>query len=280
MGGRAALTVLALGILMCAGCARTAAQAHQDPYSGRYAASGGGGAVDHVQALVKRFDELHPGVVIQTEDVGSNAGISLAQSRSTDFGFTSRDLTKAEKATLDSLPIGVNGTAVVVNADNPVTALTKEQVRGIFSGEITDWSEVGGPPGRIRVVIREKTASTRGSFDDYFFDGNPNYTDDVTEVHSAAQTTSTVKSLETAIGMVTLEQSTASDRGIRLLSIDGVQASMATLEDGSYPVRRDLFLIFNPDQATLKPAVRAFLDFVRGDEGQRIIDRFYLGNSH
>ena len=161
-----------------------------------------------------------------------------------------------------------------------MTALTKEQVRGIFSGEITDWSEVGGPPGRIRVVIREKTASTRGSFDDYFFDGKPNYTDDVTEVHSAAQTTSTVKSLETAIGMVTLEQSTASDRGIRLLSIDGVQASMATLEDGSYPVRRDLFLIFNPDPATLKPAVRAFLDFVRGDEGQRIIERFYLRNSN
>ena len=280
MRRRAIFSMFALAALLCCSCARSAAHAQQDPLAGRYLASGGGGALDHVQALTARFDELHPGVSIQTDDTGSTAGIKLTESGSADFGFTSRDLTQAEKATLDSLPIGVNGTAVVLNTNNPVTGLTTEQVRQIFSGEISDWSEVGGAPGRIRVVVREKTASTRSSFDDYFFGGKPNYAADVTEVHSAAETTSTVKAVQNAIGMVTLQQSTANDPDIRLLAIDGVQASMATLQDASYPVRRDLFIVYNPDRTKLKPVARAFLDFVLGNEGQRIIERFYAQGSN
>lgn len=269
-----AFPVLVLAGLLAFACARPGARPKSDPLAGHYSGAGGGGAIDHVQALATRFDQLHPGVFIQPENVGSDAGVNLAETGGTDFGFVSRDLKSEEKSQLGSLPIGANGTAVIVNADNPITGLTTEQVRKIFSGEITDWSEVGGPPGKIRVVVREKTASTRTSFEDYFFKGKPSYTPDVAEVRDIGQMTEAIKSFKTAIGMVTLEQSTVNQAGTRLLAIDGIQATMATLTDGSYPVRRDLYLIYSSDPSKLKPAIRAFIEFARSPEGKKVLERF------
>jgi phosphate transport system substrate-binding protein len=159
-----------------------------------------------------------------------------------------------------------------VNAANPVTGLTSDQVRKIFSGQITDWTEVGGPSGKIRVLVREKTASTRVAFEAYFFPGKPSYADDVAELHDIDQMTESVRSFKTAIGMATLEDSTLNAAGVRALAIDGVPASQARLKDGSYPVRPNVSLIYNTDPAKVKPAIRAFLDFAQSPEGRRVLD--------
>jgi len=264
---------LALAVLLGPACARTKAQAKDDPLAGHFLASGGGGAIYHVQALTNRFTQLHPNVTFQTEDIGSDASVKLTESGAIDVGFTSRDLTTDEKTQLDSLPIGAVGTAVMVSSDNPVSNLTADQVRQIFTGQISDWSQVGGAPGEIRVMVREKTASTRKSFEDYFFNGTkPAYAASATELHDIDSMAETARSFKTAVGMVTLENVTLKEAGTKLVGIDGVPATLATLRDGTYPVQRNAYLVYSPDPSKVKPVIRAFLDFAQSPDGRKALD--------
>jgi phosphate transport system substrate-binding protein len=242
-----------------------------DPYAGNYTGSGGGGALPHIRALTKRFTELHPGMTWQLEDVGSDTSVVLVEGGDVDFGFVSRDLKDLERPKVESYPLGASGTALAVNAANPVAGLTKEQVRKIFSGEITDWKDVGGTPGRIRLFVREPISSTRTVFESYFFGTKPTYPRDTVEVNDLEETIQAIRSFPTAIGMVTMSDRTYQDTQIRLLAIDNVPANAQNLRDGTYKVRRPLHLLYNPDPTRLKPGIRAFIEFVKGPEGQRIL---------
>jgi phosphate transport system substrate-binding protein len=242
-----------------------------DPYAGNYTGSGGGGALPHVRALTKRFSELHPGMTWQLEDVGSDTSVVLVEGGDVDFGFVSRDLKEAEQPKVSSHPLGASGTALAVHASNPVTGLTKDQVRKIFSGEITDWKDVGGTPGKIRLFIREPISSTRTVFESYFFGGKPTYPRDTVEVNELGETLQAIYSFPTAIGMVTMSERTYTDSQIRLLAIDSVAANAQNLRDGTYKVRRPLHLLYNPDATKLKAGIKAFIEFVKGPEGQRVL---------
>jgi phosphate transport system substrate-binding protein len=267
-----AYLAVALSLLLSSACAPAATKPRVDPLAGVYAVGSGGGAIYHAQALTQRFAQLHPGVVMQVENVGSDAAIDLTDTGGIDVGFTSRDLKEDEKSKVNALRIGGVGTSVIVNADNPVTGLTSDQIRGLFSGEITDWAQVGGPPGKVRVLVREKTASTRMAFESYFFPDKPKYSENAAEFHDIDQMMESVKSFKGAIGMVTLEESTLKDPGVRHLAIDGVPASIATLKDGTYPVRRNVYLIYSADPGRVKPAIHDFVDFTNSSEGKRALE--------
>lgn len=241
----------------------------------RYLMSTGGGALAQVTALTKRYTELHPTSTWSIENVGSDAGISLVVTQHSDMGAISRDLTPAERGTVALEPLGVVGTAVAVNPENPVKGLTLAQVRAVFSGEITNWSQVGGNDLPIRVFLREPTAATRQSFDEFVFAGlKATYSAQATVVGSNAEMTSTLHAFAGGIGMATLKQATVEDPKIRLLAIDGVPATMAALADGSYKIRRPLYLVYPIEPGRMKPEVKNFLDFVRSAEGQKILAGF------
>src|SRR5882672_5133403 len=123
----AALSLVLLLLVSC-GTAVPAAPTPQ-PLSGTYTASGGGGALPAVQALTARFKELHPGVDWIVSESGSNSAIKLVLSNTIDVGFVSRALTDAELQKVTGIPIGFSGTAVVVNSANPLTNLTRENLR-------------------------------------------------------------------------------------------------------------------------------------------------------
>jgi phosphate transport system substrate-binding protein len=261
---------LALIVAIASACGGATAAPTPDPLAGRYTATGGGGAIAAVQALTKRFSELHPGVNWQIDETGSDAGINLAASSQVDFGFVSRPLTSAENAKLKTLNIGLSGTGVIVNSANPIKNLTKEQVRRIFVGDIKNWSDLGWENLEIKVFIREANAATRTTFESYFFGGPATYTKDASEVFELDQTIKAVGSFRASIGMATSSNRTANEPGIHLLSIDNVFPSPENLVNGNYKIGRPLMLVFLPDESRLKPAIRAFLDFVRSPEGQAV----------
>jgi phosphate transport system substrate-binding protein len=242
-----------------------------DPISGQYTASGGGGALPAVQALTARFRELHPAVNWLVTETGSNAAIKLVLSNTIDLGFVSRNLTDGESRQVTPVPIGFSGTAVVVHASNPVSNLTRDQLRRIYSGEVTNWSELGGMDQAMRPYIREANAATRQTFEGYLFGGSvPTYGKNVTEQFEVEALLTAVGSFRGAIGIASTGSRTAADKRVKVLSVDGVQPTLESIASGSYRLVRPLFLIYAGDMSGLKPAVRAFLEFVKSTEGQRI----------
>ena len=261
---------LALALVASCGGAAKPATPTADVFAGRYTATGGGGALNAVNALAKRFTELHPGVSFQIDETGSDAGVNLATTGGVDFGFTSRALTADEAKGLAFVNIGLAGTGVIVNSANPVTGLTKDQVRQIFAGQITNWRQVGGEDSDIKVFIREANAATRSSFESYFFGGKASYAKDVTEVYELAQTVKAVGSFKASIGMATASSQTAAEATVKLVAIDGVVPTAENVVSGAYRVGRPLLIVFPSDTSKVRPGLKAFLDWVRSAEGQRI----------
>jgi phosphate transport system substrate-binding protein len=267
--------VLALSALLVASCggANPIARPTDDPLAGTFVLKGGGGALDAVKALTSGFSASHPTVIWQGfDDVGSDAGVSLTVSGNVDLGYISRDLRAAEKGTVETIPVGASGTGVGVNTSNTVKALTKDQVAKIFTGQITDWKDVGGAPGKIRVLLREPESSTRSAFESYFFGSTkPVYSKDAIEVFQIDETLKALTSFKDSIGMMTMNAKAFSTGDVRMLTIDSIAATRDTLANGTYPIRRPLYFVAHTDPAKLKPTIKAFLDFVKGPEGQKIL---------
>jgi phosphate transport system substrate-binding protein len=244
-----------------------------DPLAGSYILRGGGGALDTVTALTTAFTGRHPTVRWQGfEDVGSDASVKLVISGEGDLGFISRELRPAEVGTVLTLPIGRSGTALAVNASNPVPGLTKDQVAQIYTGTITNWNPLGGTAGPIRLFIREQGSAVRSTFESYFFGSTkPTYSKSLVDVNNADQTIVAIGGFKDSIGMLSMTAQAYAATNIRMLAIDGVPATRATVADGTYKVLRPLYLVYNRDPAMVKPAIRAFLDWVRSPEGQQVL---------
>src|SRR5437660_11184891 len=270
------IIMTALFAVSCGGAGGLPVPATHDPLAGQYILNGGGGALDNVKALADVFQKQHPAITCQgLADVGSNAGVNLVVSGETDLGYISRDLTDAEKMAgkVEALPIGASGTAVAVAASNPIKSLTKDQVTKIFTGAISDWKDVGGTPGKIRLLIRESGSSTRSAFEAYFFDGKkPAYAPTAVEVTTIDETVKAINSFKESIGMVTMNATTFSNNTVAFATVDGVAASRDNLNSGKYQVRRPLYFVYSNDPTKpVKPTIQAFLDFVKGSEGQKIL---------
>jgi phosphate transport system substrate-binding protein len=241
---------------------------------GTYRGVGTGAGLESLTALAARFQQRNPGVQIKLEDVGSDTSVALVANGDADFGFLSRELKTEEKTRLTALQYAGTGTGLAVNPLNVIGALTTEQVRKIYSGEITDWSQVGGQPGEIRPLVRENGSSTRGSFEAYFFGGKPAYGKNVIEVVESGPTYQAIRDFKGAIAMITIQKTTAEDATLRLLSLDGIAATTRNVNNSVYPVRRPIILTLHPDPARIRPTVSAFFDFIKTAEGQEILAGF------
>ncbi len=268
MTARAGVLLLA-ALLVGASCAGTPAST-PDPLAGTYAVKGGGAALDVFQALSDAFRKQHPLVRFQFEDIGSQPGMKLAANGDVDLA-TSSAVPPADITNLVTVvPVGSSGTAVIVNAANPIKGLTKTQVRDVFAGTIQNWSSVGGASEPIIVVIREATSALRSNFDAYFFGGKGTYRADAIELNTGDDIVRAVTSRTGVVSMLTVSVSMFAEPRMRALNIDGVGPTKENITAGKYPVVRPLFLVYN--EKHLKPAIAAFLEFVRGADGQHIIE--------
>jgi phosphate transport system substrate-binding protein len=232
-----------------------------------------------VEPFAERLSELymraHPDAKISVQGGGSSAGIRAVTSRICAIGMSSRELTPEEKVLVE-IPIALDAIAIIVNRQNPVRALTMEQARGIFTGRIRDWREVGGPNRRITPITREEGSGTRASFEEKVMaagmpkdkDGKTNpatFAADALVQDSNGAVREVVADDPDAIGYIS---SGLVDERVAAILVGGIEPTEATVRSGAYPVvRRFLFLTNGEATGTAK----AFIEYVLSDSGQNAL---------
>ena len=221
---------------------------------------------DVILALTEGFGEVQPDVTVNYTGSGSGAGIEGVLAGSCDLGLSSRALTDEEKTegAVENI-IALDGVAVVINPENTVTDLTIEQIAQIFTGEITNWSELGGADAEIAVFGRENGSGTRSAFEEIV--GVEDACAYTNEYSSTGDVIGNVASNPNAIGYASLS---AVDESVVALMVNGVAPSEDTVKDGSYEIQRP-FVIVTVDGTELSPAAQAFLDYAMSAEVADII---------
>lgn len=243
----------------------------KDPLAGDYVASGANGANPQMTALITRFTQLHPGVNFKLNDIDTETSIVNVGTGDVDFGYIGRDLRTTEPR-ITLTPIGFTGSSMAVNAANPITNLTKDQIAKIYGGSIKDWTDVGSSAGAVKAFRREAASSTRTTIESYVWgSATPTYSQDVQEIFESADTIKAIGAFKGSLGTVTLSAKNLKDTTMKLIGMDGVQPTLANLNNGSWKISKPSYMTTNPDPAKVKPAIKALLDFVKSPEGQKII---------
>ena len=203
--------------------------------SGNVATGGSTSMKNVIAALTEGFAEIEPDVTISYDPTGSGAGITGATDKTLDIGLSSRAL-KADETGVTGTIVALDGIAIIVNKDSKVEDLTVDQLKQMFTGEITNWSEVGGDDGEIVLVGRGAVISA--------VEANP-----------------------LAIGYASLS---AVGETVKMVTVGGVACSEETVKDGSYEVQRPFVFVTN-DSVTLSAQAQAFFDFATSTDAADLI---------
>jgi len=215
------------------------------------------------ELLGEHYMATHRGSVINVQGGGSSAGIQAALSGAADIGMSSRNL-KPEETGLQATVMARDAIVLVVNRDNPVRALTTEQVRGIFSGRTRAWAEVGGTGRRLTFITREEGSGTRGAFEDLVMKKEEISSDAIVE-DSTGAARAIVESDPQAIAYISFGMVTP---GIVPLTLDGVTPSAEAVHSGRYHLARPFLLLTRG--APSGPAA-AFIEYVLSPEAQALV---------
>ena len=246
--------------------ASTAPSESAEELSGNVVANGSTSMNDVINALIEGFNEIQPDVSVGYTGSGSGAGIEGVLAGTCDLGLSSRALTDEEKAegAVENI-IALDGVAIVVNPENTVTELTTDQIAKIFTGEITNWSEVGGADAEIAVFGRENGSGTRTAFEEIVgVEDACKYTN---EYSSTGDVIGNVAQNPNAIGYASLS---AVDETVSAVSVNGVAPSEETVKDGTYEIQRP-FVIVTVEGTELSDAAQAFLDYAMSADVAEII---------
>ena len=273
--------VMALGLLTACGASSSSSQAPaeesssastpasepaEESVSGVVNVSGSTSMESVVLALGEAFKEMYPDVTVNYSGTGSGAGIEAAQTGTSDIGLSSRELKEEETAAgAVANVVAKDGVAVIVNPANGVEDLTVEQIADIFSGKITNWSELGGEDMEIAVYGREAGSGTRGAFEEIV--GVVDACQLTNEYSSTGDLVGNVAGNENAIGYASLS---AVDETVKAVKVAGVACTEDTVKDGSYAIQRP-FVMVTKEGTELSAAAQAFLDYAMSAEAAPII---------
>jgi phosphate transport system substrate-binding protein len=221
------------------------------------------------EELVKAFQDKNPGVTINVQGGGSSQGVKAATEGICEIGAASRNLKDTEKG-LTTHQIAIDGIAVVVNPKNALAELSADQVKKIFSGEITNWKEVGGADGVINVVTREAGSGTRGAFEEMALGEEVKITDKAITQASNGAVRQTVAGDEKAIGYLSLGYMNEEVKGVKY---DGVEPTVDNVKAGNYKVSRPFLYLTKGDP---QGVAKDYVDFVLSPEGQEIVAKDYI----
>ena len=274
--------VMAAGLVACGGSESTATTSTAGSTAGSTTAStaeettadlsgavatGGSTSVEKViGALSEAFMEANPGVDVTYDPTGSSAGVTGAADGPLDIGLSSRALKEEEISKgLKETTFALDGIAIVVNTENTVEDLSLEQIAKLATGEITNWSEVGGPDAPVVLIGREAGSGTRDGFESIV--GVEDKCAYEQELTSTGAVLAGVAANPNAFGYVSLA---SVDDTVKMVTVDGVAASEETVKDGSYKIQRP-FVFATKDGEELSAQAQAFYDFALSEDAAELI---------
>lgn len=234
--------------------------------AGKITVSGSTSVGPTIEVLAEKFKESNSDIKIEIQQVGSSAGIKSTIEGTSEIGMSSRDLKDEETKDVDGTQIAIDGIAVVTNTENKISDLTKEQVKDIFTGKITNWKDVGGADGEIVVVSREEGSGTRDGFQEILGFESEELTKNAQISDGSGNVKSTVEGNKNAIAYISFGYL---DETLNDVKIDGAEATDENVVAGKYPVSRPFLLVNKKDN--LSEAGKAFVDFILSEEGQNIV---------
>ena len=244
------------------------AQEETTELSGTVATDGSTSMEEVIGALGEQFMADNSGVSVTYNPTGSGSGIEAVSNGSCDIGLASRALTDDEKAGgLTETIVALDGIAVIVNAENSVTDLSLEQIAQIYTGAVTDWSELGSDAGAIAVIGRESGSGTRDGFES--ITGTEDQCVLAQELNSTGAVIEAVRTTPGAIGYASLS-AVQDQEGITVLTVGGVAPSEETVLDGTYAIQRPFVFATRTDEA-LSEAAQAFFDFATSTDANDLI---------
>lgn len=221
-----------------------------------------------VGTLGEQFMADNSGVTVTYDATGSGAGIEAASNGSADIGLSSRALKDEEVSSgLAGTTVALDGIAVIVSAGSQVTDLTVEQIAAIFTGGITDWSQVGGAPGTISCIGREAGSGTRDGFES--ITGTTDACKLAQELTSTGAVIEAVAGNPNAIGYASLSSVEGKDT-IQAVTVGGVACTEETVLDGSYAIQRP-FVLVTREGTALSTQAQAFFDFATSSAANDLI---------
>lgn len=241
--------------------------AAESAISGTITMAGSTSMEKFANALSEVYMQKNPGVTMTAEFIGSSAGIESLLAGSVDIGNASRELkdTEKEAGAVENI-VAMDGIAVVVDKANTVTDLKQEDLVAIYTGAVTNWSELGGENVPIVVIGRESGSGTRGAFEELLkIEDKCKYSN---ELDSTGAVMAKVASTPGGIGYVSLD---VIDDTVKVLTLDGVAAKADTIKDGTYLLSRPFVMATKGEISAQSDAVKNMFEFLKSDEGKELI---------
>jgi phosphate transport system substrate-binding protein len=241
--------------------------------SGKLVVTGSSTVAPLVSEIGKRFEEKHPGVRVDVQTGGSSRGVADARQGLADIGMASRVL-KPEEKDLLAFTIARDGVSIILHAENPVSALSDQQVVDIYTRKIGNWKEVGGKDAPITVVHKAEGRSTLEIFLEHFKLKNTQVQPDVV-IGDNEHGIKTVAGNANAIGYVSIgaaEYNIGQKVPIKLLPAGGVEASTETVRNGKFPIARPLNLVTKTEPQGL---AKEFIDFAKSPANYDLVEKLY-----
>jgi phosphate transport system substrate-binding protein len=270
----AALVALSMAGFLCAPTSAGAQKATEDQPAGKLVLTGASTLAPLIAEIGKRFESLYPAVRIDVQSGGSSRGVADVRQGLADIGMVSRAM-KEDERDLSAFPVARDGVCPILHRENPVQALTDEQVVTIYTGKITNWKAVGGADAPITVVNKAEGRSTLEVFLHYFKLKNVDVKAQVV-IGDNEQGVKTVAGNHNAIGYVsigTAEYDATHGVPIKLLPIGGIAASTESVQKGIFPLSRTLHLV---TRAAPSGLAKAFIEYAQSKAVHDLIKQQYF----
>ena len=274
ISGLLTAVLLATTLAGCGGTADSSSQgegstaaADSSNITGTVTMNGSTSMEKFANALDEAFMAKYPGIQATVQFTGSGAGIEAVANGTVDIGNSSRALKDEEKAKgLVENVVAIDGIAVVVDKANPVEDITKDQLAQVYSGQITNWKDLGGSDQQIVVIGREASSGTRGAFEELLkLEDKCKYAQ---EIDSTGAVMAKVAATPGAIGYVSLD---VIDDTVHTLKIDGVEPTEENIKAGTYFLSRPFVMATKGEISEQNDLVKALFDFIYSEEGAELV---------